>query len=211
MGETPSQTSRDRNLSEGSIVGPYTSNSPPRSQPRMDFNKLQYLPLALPRFSLLVGDISRSGGMDRDARLAARILEHRPQRCGDARPFAGPPSSGRRNSASGVCAAAVGGGYRVIDLALAERSARLYRRLSQETNRSGSADLEQGARPNRVRNRVRKNFAVIPGRPLGPGPESKNTGQTIDFISPCSWIPGSRAKPAPRNDHPSAFFPQPAS
>jgi hypothetical protein len=55
MGETPSQTSRDRNLSEGSIVGPYTSNSPPRSQPRMDFNKLQYLPLALPRFSLLAG------------------------------------------------------------------------------------------------------------------------------------------------------------
>ena len=56
---------------------------------------------------------------------------------------------------------------------------------------------------------MRKNFAVIPGRPLGPGPESKNTGQTIDFISPCSWIPGSRAKPAPRNDDPSAFFPQP--
>jgi hypothetical protein len=60
----------------------------------------------------------------------------------------------------------------------------------------------------RALSRVRKNFAVIPGRPLGPGPESKNTGQTIDFISPCSWIPGSRAKPAPRNDHPSAFFPQ---
>src|ERR1700730_16668792 len=55
MGETPSQTSRDRNLSEGSIVGPYTSNSPPRSQPRMDSNKLQYLPVALPRFSLLAG------------------------------------------------------------------------------------------------------------------------------------------------------------
>src|SRR5580693_4095848 len=35
----------------------------------MDFNKLQYLPVALPRFSLLVGDISRSGGMDRGARL----------------------------------------------------------------------------------------------------------------------------------------------
>ena len=147
MGETPSQTSRDRHLSEGSIVGPYTSNSPPRSQPRMDFNKLQYLPLALPRFSLLAGDISRCGDMDRGARLAARILEHRPQRCGDARPFAGPPSSGRRNSACGVCTAAVGGGYRVIDLALAERSARLYRRLRGEANRSGSADLEQGARP----------------------------------------------------------------
>src|ERR1700736_1989392 len=42
MSETPSQTSRDRNLSDGSIVGPYTSNSPPRSQRRMDFNKLQY-------------------------------------------------------------------------------------------------------------------------------------------------------------------------
>jgi uncharacterized membrane protein len=35
----------------------------------MDFNKLQYLPVALPRFSLLEGDISRSGGMDRGARL----------------------------------------------------------------------------------------------------------------------------------------------
>ena len=30
------------------------------------------------------GDISRCGGMDRGARLAARILEHRPRRCGDA-------------------------------------------------------------------------------------------------------------------------------
>jgi hypothetical protein len=41
--------------------------------------------------------------------------------------------------------------------------------------------------------------------PSGPGPESKNLGQTIAFISSCSWIPGSRAKHSPRNDNPSAF------
>src|ERR1700758_2899613 len=33
-----------------------------------------------------------------------------------------------------------------------------------------------------------------------------NTGQAIDFSGPCSWIPGSRAKPAPWNDNLSAFF-----
>ena len=33
-----------------------------------------------------------------------------------------------------------------------------------------------------------------------------NTGQAIDFFDPCSWIPGSRAKPAPRNDNVSAFY-----
>jgi hypothetical protein len=36
--------------------------------------------------------------------------------------------------------------------------------------------------------------------PSGPGPEPRNTGQAIDFSSQCSWIPGSRATPAPRND-----------
>jgi hypothetical protein len=33
-----------------------------------------------------------------------------------------------------------------------------------------------------------------------------NTGQAIDFSGPCSWIPGSRAEPAPRNDDLPAFF-----
>jgi hypothetical protein len=33
-----------------------------------------------------------------------------------------------------------------------------------------------------------------------------NTGQAIDFIGPCSWFPGSRAEPAPRNDAVPAFF-----
>ncbi len=37
--------------------------------------------------------------------------------------------------------------------------------------------------------------------PSGPGPESKNTGQAIDFTTPCSWISDSRAKPALRNDN----------
>ena len=36
--------------------------------------------------------------------------------------------------------------------------------------------------------------------PSGAGPEPMNTGQAIDFSSPCSWVPGSRAMPAPRND-----------
>jgi hypothetical protein len=33
-----------------------------------------------------------------------------------------------------------------------------------------------------------------------------NTGQTIDFSRLCSWVPGSRAMPAPRNDDVHAFF-----
>ena len=33
-----------------------------------------------------------------------------------------------------------------------------------------------------------------------------NTSEAIDFSSLCSWIPGSRAKPAPRNDGDKAFF-----
>jgi hypothetical protein len=147
MSETPSQTSRDRNLSEGSVVGPYTIEFPASLTAKDGFQQAPIPSRSAAAFFAAGGDISRCGGMDRGARLAARILEHRPQRCGDARPFAGPPSSWRRNSACGVCAAAVGGGYRVIDLALAERSARLYRRLRGEANRSGSADLEQGARP----------------------------------------------------------------
>ena len=48
--------------------------------------------------------------------------------------------------------------------------------------------------------RVRKNSAVVPGWPLGPGPEPMDTGHATDFSSQCHWIPGSRATPAPRND-----------
>jgi hypothetical protein len=33
-----------------------------------------------------------------------------------------------------------------------------------------------------------------------------NTGQALDFSSWCSSIPGSRARPAPRNDDIPAFF-----
>ena len=42
--------------------------------------------------------------------------------------------------------------------------------------------------------------------PSGPGPEPMNTSEAVDFSSRCSWIPGSRAKPAPRNDDVEAFF-----
>ena len=41
--------------------------------------------------------------------------------------------------------------------------------------------------------------------PSGPGPESMNIGQAIDFAGPCFWLPGSRAEPAPRNDDVPAF------
>jgi hypothetical protein len=55
MSEPVNQTSHHLILSEGSIVGPYTSIPLPWSPPKMDLNKLQYLPLALPHFSLLAG------------------------------------------------------------------------------------------------------------------------------------------------------------
>ena len=42
--------------------------------------------------------------------------------------------------------------------------------------------------------------------PSGPGPEPMNTGQALDFSSRCSWISGSQAKPAPRDDHVPSFF-----
>ena len=42
--------------------------------------------------------------------------------------------------------------------------------------------------------------------PSGPGAEPKNTGQAIDLSGQGSWIPGSRAEPAPRNDDVPAFF-----
>src|ERR1051325_2259700 len=41
---------------------------------------------------------------------------------------------------------------------------------------------------------------VIPGRPEGPNPEPMNTGLRNIFPSQCSWVPGSRAGRAPRND-----------
>jgi hypothetical protein len=69
-----------------------------------------------------------------------------PQRRGSV-PFAGSASSRRRNSASRVCAAFVGGGYSITTLTQGERRARLYRRLHGDPNRSGLAQLGQGARP----------------------------------------------------------------
>src|SRR6516225_10719406 len=42
--------------------------------------------------------------------------------------------------------------------------------------------------------------------PSGPSPESMNTGQALDLSGRCSWIPGSQAQPAPRNDRISEFF-----
>jgi hypothetical protein len=36
--------------------------------------------------------------------------------------------------------------------------------------------------------------------PRGPGPESLNTYRWVVGSSLCSWVPGSRALPAPRND-----------
>jgi hypothetical protein len=42
--------------------------------------------------------------------------------------------------------------------------------------------------------------SVIPGSPKGPGPEPMNTGSRLNLAGPCSWVPGSRAVPAPRND-----------
>src|SRR5271169_5331293 len=43
-------------------------------------------------------------------------------------------------------------------------------------------------------------IVVIPGWPEGLGPETMNTGRCPGFAGPCSWVPGSRAAPAPRND-----------
>jgi hypothetical protein len=42
--------------------------------------------------------------------------------------------------------------------------------------------------------------------PWGPGPELMNTAQAFDFSGQCSWIPGSRALPAPRKDRIPTFF-----
>src|SRR5215469_5193430 len=51
-----------------------------------------------------------------------------------------------------------------------------------------------------------KNRMSFRDGPPGRGPESMYTGQAIDFFGSCSWIPGSRAKPAPRNDNVPAFL-----
>jgi hypothetical protein len=45
-----------------------------------------------------------------------------------------------------------------------------------------------------------KQQTVIPGRPAGPGPETRNTVFANVFAGLCSWLSGSRAAPAPRND-----------
>jgi hypothetical protein len=41
---------------------------------------------------------------------------------------------------------------------------------------------------------------IIPGRSEGPGTESMTTCFASMSAGLCSWIPGSRALPAPRND-----------
>jgi protein ImuA len=41
---------------------------------------------------------------------------------------------------------------------------------------------------------------VIPRCPAGAAPEAMNTNPSPGPDSPCSWVPGSRAAPSPRND-----------
>src|SRR6266853_1539723 len=43
-------------------------------------------------------------------------------------------------------------------------------------------------------------FFVIPEWSAGPGPEPMNTGRSQVGRGLCSWVPGSRAAPEPRND-----------
>jgi len=47
---------------------------------------------------------------------------------------------------------------------------------------------------------------VILGCPIGAGPEPMNKVPSVSPTGPCSWIPGSRAAPAPRNDGDPVFF-----
>ena len=47
---------------------------------------------------------------------------------------------------------------------------------------------------------VRAYFLVIPGWSAGSGPEPMNTGHSEVGAGLCSWLPGSRAAPEPRND-----------
>ena len=68
----------------------------------------------------------------------------------------------------------------------------------------------------RLRTSVRAVHRSLPSRirpfpsfrdgPSGAGPEPMHTDQVLDFSGPCSWVPGSRAMPAPRNDSIHAFF-----
>ena len=73
--------------------------------------------------------------------------------------------------------------------------------LSARLEMPGHASIGYSSPP-RMRgfSRLLEKSAVIPGRPLGPGPEPENTGQALDFRSPGEWVPGVRAMPAPRND-----------
>jgi hypothetical protein len=48
-------------------------------------------------------------------------------------------------------------------------------------------------------------FFVIPGWSVGPGPEPMNTGDSRVGGGLCSWVPGSRAVPEPRNDEYFSF------
>ena len=43
-------------------------------------------------------------------------------------------------------------------------------------------------------------FFVITGWSVGPGLEPMNTGHSQAGRGLCSWVPGSRAAPEPRND-----------
>src|SRR6516165_7433678 len=54
--------------------------------------------------------------------------------------------------------------------------------------------------------RMRKTQLSFRDGPSGPGPEPMNTGQALDFLTRCSWMPGSRARPVPRNDDLPVFF-----
>ena len=49
-------------------------------------------------------------------------------------------------------------------------------------------------------------FRDAPGPCPGAGPEPMNTGDSQAFTGGCSWVPGLRAMPAPRNDKLSKFF-----
>ena len=52
-----------------------------------------------------------------------------------------------------------------------------------------------GEKPNRFDGKT-----VIPGRPVRAGPGTHEHRLVLTSAGPCSWLPGSRAKPAPRND-----------
>jgi protein ImuA len=47
-------------------------------------------------------------------------------------------------------------------------------------------------------------LSVIPGQRVALGPEPMNTDTRPDTDGLCSWVPGSRAAPTPRNDNPAS-------